>query len=297
MPSEYVEIYKLRLPFLNDETPRPVFETNEVMVHIISKALKFTTPNSETTYFKHGVSLKLIKMSISLPKATYLVIINKVPRSSETDLDAYRTKAKLRSSVIVSYFDLEYNNLIEKKVHEGFILLGEDTFVLSEEKPIKLYAREYPSIGKIKEKINKINENAIKLSTEDSERFQLASRWFRRGYETDNYIDNLLFWTITLEIFPCKGNMKFVNNVSSYLANVYKKNEANKRMIKKKLKLKEIYKLRSKIVHAGKIYLNKEEEESISNYLEILENICVVCLRTLIGLPPGKYLDQYLLVK
>ncbi len=49
-------------------------------------------------------------------------------------------------------------------------------------------------------------------------RFQLASRWYRRGHESVNLVDRYLFWWTALEIYPGAGETNIVKNVKRVLS-------------------------------------------------------------------------------
>ena len=85
--------------------------------------------------------------------------------------------------------------------------------------PIRLTAAPAVEPGDVASSVHNSISAIQGLDAETQYRFQLASRWFRRGYETTNEVDKFLFWWTVLEIYPREKKTKIVSAINTVLGN------------------------------------------------------------------------------
>lgn len=237
---------------------------------------------------------QLLGIRMRLPEGCYLIA--KVEKEVEmTDIVGFEQFARLRLAEVMGSIDLIYPGLIDQKIYEGTVDIPNPkyrTISWSSEKPIELIAQPVIDHEDIKTNICCCMSKLDKLCLENRERYRLASRWFRRGYDATNLIDKFLFWFIVLEIYPTMGKTKVPDITSEFIKkNIY--HNIDKYEIKKRIKIGKIYGKRNKIVHDGKSFIESGERQEFLNYLDILQAIDITCLRILAGLSPGHELDKY----
>ena len=130
------------------------------------------------------------------------------------------------------------------------------------------------------------------LSGDERHRFQLASRWYRRGHEALNLADKYLFWWTVLEIYPGEGATNIVRNIKRVLREQVCP-QLNAQEVEDKLGIGRIYGELKRIVHEGRAFVALDDKH-FRGCLERLQAITTVCIRLLCGLPPGNGLQQFI---
>ena len=227
---------------------------------------------------------------VELPPGSYVLIEIEVDQRS-LDTQEVRRMGALQVAEIIGIIDLRYRGLVSDRIYEG-VINTPGSFVWLPEGPLRLTAQPKREPAEVAAMVARDLASTSNLSEDRRERFRLAARWFRRGADALNPVDKLLFWWTVLEIYPAEGKKKVPQITSELIASgVYP--DLTAQAVKGKLKLGRIHGARSDIVHHGKAFIKSDEEKRFSDQLERLEAVAVVCLRLLLGLPPGDELDRY----
>ena len=133
-------------------------------------------------------SMMLGERKIQLPSGSYVVIEAEADPRARSE----RERVALRIAEVASLITLRHPHLLDEKIFEGVINVP-GRFLVWSDGPIRLTAAPAvdPSdvISGFRNSIAAVQE----LDTETQYRFQLASRWFRRGHEVTNEVDRFLF--------------------------------------------------------------------------------------------------------
>ena len=131
------------------------------------------------------------------------------------------------------------------------------------------------------------------MTDKSEDRFRLSSRWFQKGRDEKSMVDRFISWYISLEVYPSQGSTKVTENVRDFLAEEVLDNK-NPSEVKKALNLGRITGLRSKIVHNGLSQMSEAEPDNPGEFLEIVESIVRVSLKSQLGLDYGGELDEWI---
>lgn len=284
---KYFAVYKLNIIPLEEDYD--LIDDDEIHAVITAGPIQFSYSVPIIINKPPSTMMTFGKKDINLPKDKYLTILVYIDGQS---FDIEVKRASLKVAEIASLFDLQYPNIIAEKIYEGTISEA-NVMSFAPQGPLRITAQ--PIIdpleitAKIAEHINILKQ----LNQNDRERYQLASRWLRKGFETLNQIDKLIAWWTVLEIYPATGSSDIPRHVCDFLVNsLY--NHLTPSELKTKLKIGRMFGLRSRIIHDGKAYVEDDERDEFSDYLERLQAIATVCLRILAGLDPGNELEKYL---
>jgi len=119
------------------------------------------------------------------------------------------------------------------------------------------------------------------------DKFTLMSKFYNKSLLYDPGEEKFLFlWTI-LEVFPMEGSTSY-SRVNEYLSHII---GLDKEIIRNKLNIADIYRIRSKLVHAGKFTLTFNE---ISELISKVESIVRVVMRDMAGFSYDDSLKEYL---
>lgn len=284
-PVPYVAIYRAYNP-----PPTQSFSVDSrfgVRVTMTPGPIEFTHPTPLVRTRSGGNSIVLGRNEISLPTDSYVLI--EAPLVSLDE--AQRQRVILRVAEAASLLTLRTPYLLSEKIYEGS-LASAGRAVLFREGPMRL------SVGPAVEASEILDDFARDLSTAEGladsqyQRFLLASRWFRRGYEAENWVDKFLFWWTVVEVYPGEGQPNTVKRIRDVLAGeLFTDRDTGD--VKQLLRLGHIYELRKQIVHQGRAFAGISDGD-FGDLLDRLQAIATVCLRLLAGLPPGDDLDKYL---
>src|SRR5256885_957398 len=114
------------------------------------------------------------------------------------------------------------------------------------------------------------------VDSETRARFQLASRWFRKGIDAGNRLDQFIAWWVVLEIFPGEGD-HVVEKARDLIAGRYP--DIPKAEVKKRLGLGEICGWRVDVLHYGEMALTPERLGDFAMRHHQLEIVVRACLR------------------
>jgi hypothetical protein len=284
---KYLAVYRLNMIPLDMD--HSIVDEKEIYVGINAGPIYFSYAVPLINYNPPSTSYSLGQMNVNIPKGKYLKILINI---DENDFSNEIKKAPLKVAEIASLFDLQYPHIITDKLYAGPIN-DPSCVIFRPQGPLTITAQPVRTPDDIKNVIIKHIEILKVLGQNSRERYQLAARWFRKGFETVNQIDKLISWWTVLEIYPATGSANIPKHVCNLLVNkLYKKLTPSE--LKIKLKLGQICGLRCKIIHDGKAFVEDKETNIFSDYLERLQAIDTVCLRLLIGLEPGNELDKYI---
>jgi hypothetical protein len=202
-----------------------------------------------------------------------------------------RAEPALAISENLATLKLEYPTLLGTVIFDGIINDGSGGLFLPEG-PVTLTTLQELDGESLSQFMQKAQSDLSHLSDEDRERFRLAARWFMRGHETLNPVDKLLYWFISLEVYPGKGQ-KVVKQVQTLISTkVYPNMDPGE--VKRLLMIGHIDGLRNDIVHHGLSHIDLPQYPKFDQAIQRLGEITAVSLRLLVGLPPGNGLDKWI---
>ena len=231
--------------------------------------------------------MTLGERQIQLPSGSYVVI------EAEADPRARfeRERVALRIAEVASLITLRHPHLLDEKIFEGVINVP-GRFLAWSEGPVRLTAAPAvdPSdvISGFRNSIAAVRE----LDTETQYRFQLASRWFRRGHEATNEVDRFLFWWTVLEVYPREKGANIIRDINTVLGNHVFPRVA-RHELEKNLRIGRMYSERKRIVHEGRSFVDVDDNDFRAS-LERLGLIAGTLLRLLCGIPPGDDLQEFM---
>ena len=224
---------------------------------------------------------------VNVPEGSYVIIESRHTLGEDSE----RGQIALKVAEIAGLVTLRFPQVLDEKIYEGWVNT-ERSALLWGEGPLRLAVSSAVTASDLVEDIG-VDYRAIQqLEMKRRERFQLASRWFRRGHESVNLVDRFLFWWTVLEIYPGKGDTNIVRNVEQVLRDRIC-SHLSPGDFRKKLGIGRIYGERSRIVHEGRAFV-AFDDSNFGERLETLGAVATICLRSLAGLPPGDELRRYI---
>lgn len=285
-PVRYLAVYRVNLP----PPERDVYSENDPDFQVLLSCgpVEFSHSVPVIEYEPPGVGMTMAERHVELPRDSYLLIRTNVQTA---DPASARMTAALRIAEATCLFDLTYPGLIAERLFHGAVN-EPGQYLFLPEGPLRLSAQPKRDVTIVAEEIAERLASLDKLAAGERERFRLASRWFRRGQETLNQVDKLLFlWTV-LEIYPAQGFMEVSDRTCELLSDrVY--DDLTAQDIKSKTDIGRIEGMHGRIVHQGKAFVAPNEMNEFSSHLDRLEAVCATCLRILAGIPAGEDLDKY----
>lgn len=258
-----------------------------VKVTMTAGPIEFTYPTPLVGTGNRGSGIVLGLNEINLPPGSYVLI--EAPLESLDE--AQRQRVILGVAEAASLLTLRTPYLLSEKIYEGS-LASADRAVLFRGGPMRLSVGPAVEASEVLDDLARDLSIAEGLADSQYQRFLLASRWYRRGYEAQNWVDKFLFWWTVVEVYPGEGHPKTVRRIRDVLAGeLFTDRDAGD--LKQLLRLGHIYELRKQIVHQGRAFAGISDGD-FGDLLDRLQAIATVCLRLLAGLPPGDDLDKYL---
>ena len=170
--------------------------------------------------FSHAVPIKSLgpnrsmivlgENHVNIPQGCYIVIETTVNPEEE------RGRVALRVAEVAGLITLRFPHVLDEKLYEGPINT-EYRSLLWSEGPITLTVSPTVASSQLFEGLTDDLCSIQQLNGKGRDRFQLASRWYRRGHESVNLVDRLLFWWTVLEIYPGAGKTNIVKNTKQVL--------------------------------------------------------------------------------
>ena len=222
------------------------------------------------------------------PQDSYLLIRQEIePMGLRDEL----AEALLRVAEISGVFDIRYPGVLSAKLFEGVVNTPISSSLVLDG-PLTLTAQPQRNPSEVATVVSADLAEVRALRGASRSRFQLASRWYRRGLDTLNLIDRFLsFWT-ALEVYPAEGALNVAAKTRDLLhSKVYP--DLPPGVVKERTRIGRIEGLRGKIVHQGKAFVPQIEEEVFSDLLDRLGLIVRTCLCIAGNLKPDDALDKY----
>ncbi|MEW6029371.1 MAG: hypothetical protein AB1554_07790 [Chloroflexota bacterium] len=223
------------------------------------------------------------------PKGAYLFLVSKF---NFLDISGFsRSQATLKNTEFASALDLKFPHLIAERVFEG-VPSKPNEISVDLESPVSLTVGPPISDEIVLENTTTILQQLNTMSAIQRSRFQLASRWFRRGSDATSEIDRLLFWYIVLEIYPAQDSQDVPNLVVKFLhQQIYP--DIDIKSLKEKIGIGHLASLRAKIVHDGQLNIPPNEYSQYEGRLRQLQALARVSLKHLLGEPVLNDLDEW----
>jgi len=256
-------------------------------VHLEAGPIHFAHSVPLVTYDPPAARMTLAEQRVELPADSYLVM---EIEGSRIDPQLVLSDASLRVSEIVALFNLRYDQIIAERVFEGAINKG-NAGVFVQEGPFTLTAQPSREASEIVGQLTSDLRSVASLTAERRNRFRLGARWYRRGHGSVNPIDKFLSLWTALEVYPGEGDPDVVGLVVGLLSSVYP--DVPREELKARIGIGRIAGLRGDIVHQGKAFVARDDEESFSDHLKRLAAIAATCLRMLASLEAGTDLDPF----
>ena len=285
-----VSIYRVNCPPPEDEII--LISDDKVEVKIINGEIKLNTSRMKTVFTEEGTASEMRSEKHSLNKDTYLIIENWFVVPWDDIPYSYRVNTEMQNSEIASAVEVTESNLISEKIFED-VVDTEGRNVAMPKSPTKITSRPFKKPGNFSENVRESIENLRDMPDKSEDRFRLSSRWFQKGRDEEGMVDKFISWYISLEVHPSQGSTKVTENVRDFLAEEVLDNK-NPSEVKKDLNLGRITGLRSKIVHNGLSQMSEAEPDNPGEFLEIVESIVRVSLKSQLGLDYGGELDKWI---
>lgn len=288
-PVQYLAVFQANM--VAPESELAVSQADDFELLLTPGPVEFSYGVPMVTESPPAAGMTMGLQAVKLPPASYIVVKAKF---RDVDLTTVRVSAPLLVSETVCLFDLAYPGVVSRRLFEGAVS-EPGNLVFLPPGPLRLSAQPVREPKEMAQEVASRLSALEQLTSEDRERFRLASRWYRRGQQTLDMIDRLLFlWTV-LEIYPAKGAKNVTRRVCELLsAQVYP--DLDSEMIKEKTKLGRIEGMRGIIVHEGKSFVLPDEEDEFSDYVDRLQAVVYACLDSLAGRrSQTEGLDKYLL--
>ena len=283
----YLAVFRLNLT----PPPEPVPILTSGNLEAVVQAGPLEVQHTSPVFTLGGGSAGIGGMSLqtrTFPGPCYLWISAKTPM----DLAGLSPSGAKRISELVALIDLAFPGLVFQNEWEG-VPSSPGQFFMVPDGPITMTAQPDPDLGVVTLEVGRGHANLGELSQEDRGRFQLAARWYRRGCETLNPIDKLLFLYTALEVYPAMGGADVPNRVRDLLHARLCPDLAPGE-ITDRCGIGRLAGLRSEIVHHGRLHIDNTEAKTARERLLQLESITRTCLRLLARMPPGQDLDRWL---
>ena len=287
LPIRYLVIYRAIMPPPSEEVC--LAKESNFRVSLQAGPIKFSYSVHVKEYKPLTATLRVTPRQVKLPADCYLVI---EIETQGTDPRSTIGRAALRVAETASLFDLRYPDVIAEKIYEGVVNTPRSDIYIPES-PVTVRAQSVLDPGTVATEVAADLTVLTQLPSDRRDRYQLAARWFRRGHETTNLVDRLLFWWTVLEIYPGEGEGKDIPNRTCDLLVCRVYPNLSREKVKGMIGIGRIFGLRGDIIHEGKAFVKANEEDQFLDYLEQLRATAATCLRLLADLPPGQDLDRY----
>lgn len=230
-----------------------------------------------------------VHVTHQLPRGNYLSLQSNL--SSDAGSGAVLA-AKVRHAGLAATLELQWPGIIERCVWEN-VLQTPDVFHLAKEGPLRFCAPIQASAAEIQDRYLDDRRRADALPSETQARFELASRWYMRGVDAESPVDRFLCFFIALEVFPSLKRTDVVRAVTELVQREVAPG-IDYATVKERIGIGQIVGIRGDIVHLGLAVVDVTRNADFALRLQQLEAIARVCMRILVGMPPGPALEQYL---
>ena len=277
----YVAIYRASIVAPEDYL---TVKLSDVQVKIQHGPFSFSHAVPMKSVGPNGTRVVLGERCVNVPKGIYVVIETAATPGME------REQIALRVAEIASLVTLQFPRVLDEKIYEGPVST-EQELLLWGEGPMTLKVGPAVTASQLLEVLAGDFCSMQRLNANERYRYQLASRWYRRGLEAVNLVDRFLYlWTV-LEIYPGSKNTGIVNNLSRVLREkVYP--QLSPQDIKDMLLIGHMYGERKRIVHEGRAFVAFDDQQ-FQGLLSRLQAITTTCVRLLCGLQPGDNLQEF----
>ena len=282
----YVAIYSAPMVSLDTKVEVRTPESDFCLT-LIQGPLFFSYSVPVKSFGSGSAAMTIGERQFSLPGGSYVII------STEADIrtSSERERVALLVAEAAGLITLRYPHLLHEKLFEG-VTNAQGHSVIWREGPITLLASPATPAAEVVRDFTADFSSFARLPAGMQHRFQLASRWYRRGHESINQVDKFLFWWTVLEIYPRKKGTAVAATIKQTLQDEAFPNMSMQR-IGQNLRISSIYRERIRIVHEGKAFVDVEDK-NFRECLDRLGAIATVCLRLLGSLPPGDELQQFM---
>lgn len=280
----YIAIYRGSVVPPEDDV---MTELNDVRLRVENGPFSFSYSVPIVTLRPSQGMMTLGERSVSVPQGPCIL----VETEADPTVESERQRVALRVAEVASLITLRFPYVLDEKFYEGPVNT-QDMKMLWGEGPRTLTVSPEVTPSQLSEGLAEDMSFTQQLSPERRTRFQLASRWYRRGCEAMNLADKFLFWWTVLEIFPGQGNTKIVRSVKQILSDQVC-SQLSPQEVEDKLRIGRIYGERKRIVHEGRAFVDFDDQP-FQELLKRLRVIASVCLRLLCGLPPGDDLEEFM---
>ena len=277
----YLAIYRASIVSPEDDL---TVALSDVRLTVRKGPFSFTHPVPIKSVGPSGSAIVLGERRVNIPKGTYIIIDTMV------NLEMEREWVALKIVEVASLVTLHFPHVLEEKLYEGTIST-EHGILMWGEGPLTLQVGPAVTPPQLLETLASDHGSIQRLSANERYRYQLASRWYRRGHEAVNLVDKFLFWWTVLEIYPRSGKTNIVKTIKRVL----KENvcpQLSEEEIEDKLRIGRIYGERKRIVHRGIAFASVDDKQ-FQELLDRLRAITTTCVRLLCGLQPGETLKEF----
>ena len=279
----YVAIYRGSVVPPEDSV---MTEMNDVRLRVENGPFSFSYSVPIVTIRPSQAMMTLGERSVDVPQGPCIF----VETEADPTVESERQRVALRVAEVASLITLRFPHVLNEKFYEGPVNTH-DMKMLWDEGPRTLTASPGVTPSQLSEGLASDISYAQQLIPEKRMRFQLASRWYRRGCEAMNLVDKLLFWWTALEIFPGQGATNIVRSIKQVLSDQVC-SQLSPQEVEDKLRIGRIYGERKRIVHEGRAFVAFDDQQ-FQELLMRLQAITTVCLRLLCGLPLGDDLQEF----
>ena len=280
----YVAIYRGSLVPPEDGV---MTEINDVRLRVENGPFSFSYSVPIVTLRPSQAMMTLGERSINVPQGPCIL----VEVEADPTVESERQRVALRVTEVASLITLRFPHVLDEKFYEGPVNT-DDMKMLWDEGPRTLTVSPEVTPIQLSEGLASDMSFTQQLSPEKRTRFQLASRWYRRGCEAMNLADKFLFWWTVLEIFPGQGTTNIVRSITQVLSDQVC-SQLSPQEVGDKLRIGRIYGERKRIVHEGRAFVAFDDQQ-FQELLKRLQAIAAVCLRLLCGLAPSEDLQEFI---
>ena len=260
---------------------------NDVRLRVENGPFSFSYSVPIITFRPSRAMMTLGERSVDVPQGPCIF----VEIEADPAVESERQRVALRVAEVASLITLRFPHVLDEKFYEGPV--NTDAMkMLWGEGPRTLTASPGVTPSQLSEGLASDMSFIQQLSPDKRTRFQLASRWYRRGCEAMNLADKFLFWWTVLEIFPGQGTTNIVKSIKQVLSD-QACSQLSPQEMEDKLRIGRIYGERKRIVHEGRAFVDSDDQP-FQELLKRLQAIASVCLRLLCGLPPGDDLQEFI---
>jgi hypothetical protein len=241
-------------------------------------------PIPRVTYGVRSTAFGMGAEAVSFPAGAYLLL------AQDLGVEEFRSVARSRAVELAALVDLEFEGLLVEQVFDG-VVTTPTSALLIQERPFRVRSGHEFSSDALAQTLAKASKSL--QNSGDRERLALMARWYRRGEEAANSIDQFLFYYIALETYPAAGTTDVPNTVRDFLVKWIAPTVAPG-VLKARLLLGPICGLRGNIVHDGRDVVGESDRAAFDVKLECLRAVTRTCLAHLAGLPYSGELDKWL---